>query len=173
MALQLQTKDQQLGKARHYSALQQQLEEKQQQLTQLDLQKQSALQAYQHAQNAADVCPQLDEAIRTATDKEAKFQQLTEYQTQHQQEAEYLQTKNLAQTQLQEKIQQLQQKQLLTKENLNNLSELNTEKEKLTNQLNGLQQQTVEIKKFCCSLITLNNSCSKNNVIFIRKNRQL
>ena len=152
LALQLQTKDQQLGKARHYSALQQQLEEKQQQLTQLDLQKQSALQAYQHAQNAAAVCPQLDEAIRTDTDKEAKFQQLTEYQTQHQQETEYLQTKNLAQTQLQEKIQQLQQKQLLTKENLSNLSELNTEKEKLTNQLNGLQQQTAEIKKILLQL---------------------
>lgn len=148
LALQLQTKDQQLGKARHYSALQQQL-------TQLDLQKQSALQAYQHAQNAAAVCPQLDEAIRTATDKEAKFQQLTEYQTQYQQEAEFLQKKNLLQTQLQEKIQQLQQKQLQTKENLNNLSELNTEKEKLTNQLSGLQQQTAEIKKI---LLQLNNT---------------
>lgn len=152
LALQLQTKDQQLGKVRHYSALQQQLEEKQQQLTQLNLQKQSALQTYQQAQTAAAVCPQLDEAIRAATDKEAKFQQLTEYQTQYQQEAEYLQKKNLAQTQLQEKIQQLQQKQLQTKENLNNLSELNTEKEKLTNQLNGLQQQTAEIKKILLQL---------------------
>ena len=152
LALQLQTKDQQLGKARHYSALQQQLEEKQQLLIQLDLQKQSTLQAYQQTQTAAAVCPQLDEAIRTATDKETKFQQLTEYQTQYQQEAEYLQKKNLAQTQLQEKIQQLQQKQLQTKENLNNLSELNTEKEKLTNQLNGLQQQTAEIKKILLQL---------------------
>ena len=96
LALQLQTKDQQLGKARHYSALQQQLEEKQQQLTQLDLQKQSALQAYQQAQTASAVCPQLDEAIRTATDKEAKFQQLTEYQTQYQQEVEFLQKKILS-----------------------------------------------------------------------------
>lgn len=147
LALQLQAKDQQLGKARHYSALQQQLEEKQQLLTQLSPQKQAAQQAWQQAQAAAAVCPQLDEAIRTATDKEIKFQQLTEYQTQYQQEATHLQEKNLAQTQLQEKIQQLQQKQQQAKEKLSSLSDLSTEKEKLTNQLSNLQQQAAAIQK--------------------------
>lgn len=172
---QIQQQDQKLGRARHYELLHQQLQTQKQQLSELLPQQQQAQHNLQLAQKAAEKCPELEQAIRTAAAQEAKYAQLEQLQQTYDAETIQLRNHNGQQENLLQQLTQLQQQKQQQTEQLENLRDTDAEKERLSNACQQRRQEYDKISKLLTAFSQSRQQLTQQRQLLseIQKQREL